>query len=73
MVWTRGQLENHSKEELIEEHFTVDNISTKLSELSKWFDDIWRFEDLSSDLTITKTCNRLVRVVQLERDAAANV
>ena len=73
MVWTRGQLENHSKEELIEELFTVDNISTKLSELSKWFDDIWRFEDLSSDLAITKSCNRLVRVVQLERDAAANV
>ena len=68
-------MENHSKEELIEKLITVDNISTKLSELSNWFDDIWRFEDLSSDLAITKSCNRLVnhRVVQLERDAAANV
>ena len=33
MVQTRSQLENLSKEELIEELITVDNISSKLSDL----------------------------------------
>ena len=49
MVRTRSQLENLSKEELIEEHIPVDDISSKLSDLSNGFDDfLRRFEVVSS-------------------------
>ena len=42
MVRTRSQLENLSKEELIEELITVDDISSKLSDLSNRFDGLLR-------------------------------
>ena len=76
MVQTRSQVENLSKEELIEELITINYILAKLSDLSNRFDNfLRRFEVLSSDLAITKTCSRLVikTVVQLERNAATNV
>ena len=48
MVRTRSQLENLSKEELNKELVTVDDISTKLSELSNRFDNfLRRFQVLS--------------------------
>ena len=75
MVRTRSQLENLSKEQLIEELITVDDITSKISDLTNRFDDfLRRFEIVSSDLAITKNCNRLLteRVVQLERDAVTN-
>ena len=75
MVRTRSQLENLSKEELIEELITVDDISSKLSDLSNRFDDfLRRFEVVSSDLAIARNCNKLLteRVVQLERNAVTN-
>ena len=74
MVTTRSQLENLSKEEPLEESIPIDNISTKLFELSNRFDDFLRFDLLSSDFAITKNCNRLFikRVVQLERNAVTN-
>ena len=75
MVWTRSQLENLSKEELIEELITVDDITSKISDLTNRFDDfLRRFEVVSSDLAITKNCNRLLteRVIQLERNAVTN-
>ena len=75
MVWTRCQLENLSKEELIEEFISVDNISSKLSDLSNLFNDfLRRFEVVSSDLAIARNCNKLLtkRVVQLERNAVTN-
>ena len=75
MVRTRSQLENLSKEELIEELITVDDITSKISDLTNRFDDfLRRFEVVSSDLAITKNCNRLLteRVVQLERNAVIN-
>ena len=50
MVRTRSQLENLSKEELIEELITVDDILSKLSDLSNRFDDfLRRLEVVSSD------------------------
>ena len=59
MVQTRSQLKKLSKEELIKELTTVNDISTKLSELSNRFDNILRrFEVFSSD--------------QLERNAFTN-
>ena len=75
MVRTRSQLENLSKEELIEELITVDDISSKLSDLSNRFDDFLRgFEVVSSDLAIARNCSKLLTeiVVQLERNAVAN-
>ena len=68
-------MENLSKEELIEELITVDDITSKISDLTNRFDDfLRRFEVVSSDLAITKHCNRLLteRVVQLERNAVTN-
>ena len=75
MVGTRSQLENLSKDELIEELITVDNTASKIPDLSNRFDDfLRRFEVVSSDLAITRNCHRLLteRVVQLERNAVTN-
>ena len=60
MVRTRSQLENLSKEELIEELITVEDISSKLSDLSNRFNDfLRRFEVVSSDIAIARNCNKL--------------
>ena len=75
MVRTKSQLENLSKEELIEELIIVDDITLKISDLTNRFDDFWRrFEVVSSDLAITRNCIRLPteRVIQLERNAVTN-
>ena len=75
MVRTRSQLENLSKEELIDELISVEDISSKLSDLTSRFDDfLRRYEVLSSELTISKNCNCLLdeRIVQLERNAVNN-
>ena len=59
MVRTRSQLENLSKEELIEELTSVNDMSSKLSDLSNRFDNfLRRFEVVSSDLAITRNWNR---------------
>ena len=76
MVRSRSQLENLSKGELIEELIIVDGITSKISDLTNRFDDFLRtFEVISSDLAITRNCNRLLteRFVQLERNAVTNV
>ena len=68
-------MENLSKEELIEELIIVDDITSKISDLTNRFDDfLRRFEVVSSDLAITRNCNRLLtkRVVQLENNAVTN-
>ena len=75
MVRTRSQLENLSKKELIEELISVEDISSKLSDLTNRFDDfLRRYEILNSELTVNKNCNSLLteRIVQLERNAASN-
>ena len=61
MVRTRSQLENLSKEELIDELISVEDISSKLSDLTSRFDDfLRRYEILSSELTVSKNCNHLL-------------
>ena len=75
MVRTRSQLENLSKKELIDGLISVEDISSKLSELTSRFDDfLKRYEILSSELAVSKNCNRLLgeRIVQLERNAVNN-
>ena len=76
MVRTRSQLENLSKEELIDELISVEDISSKLSDLTSRFDDfLRRYEILSLELTVSKNCNCLLgeRIVQLEKNAVNNV
>ena len=73
MVRTRSQLENLSKEEL--RNLLAEDISCKLSHLTSRFDDfLRRYEILSSELSINKTCNHILseRIVQLERNTVNN-
>ena len=75
MVQTRSQLENLSKEELIDELISVENISSKLSDLTSRFDDSLRqYENLNSELAVSKNCNHLLteRIVRLERNVISN-
>ena len=75
MVQTRSQLENLSKEKLIDELISVEDISSKLSDLTSCFNDFLRlYEILSSELTVSKNCNHLLgeRIVQLEKNAVNN-
>ena len=61
MVQTRSQLESLSKEELIEELNSVENISSKLIDLTSRSDDFMRrYEILNSELTVSKNCNSLL-------------
>ena len=73
MVLTRSQLENLSKEELIEKLIHVEDISSKLSNKSS-NDFLRQYEILNSELTVSKNCNRFLtaRIVQLERNAVSN-
>ena len=75
MVRTRSQLENLSKEELIHELISIENINSKLSDLISRFNDLKQYEILSSVLTVSKNCNCLLdeRIVQLERNTVNNV
>ena len=61
MVRTRSQLEQLSKDELIDERMSIEDISSKLANTTTQFDDfIRRFEALSSDLAVSKNCSRLL-------------
>ena len=71
MSQTRRQLENLSKEELIDELISVQDISSKLSDLTSRF--ISRLYDIfSSELTVSKHCNRLLTERFVERNAVSN-
>ena len=72
MVLTRSQIENFTREELIEELLQLSDISYQLKALSDRFDTfIAKNEELKSDLLITKNCNTLrhQRITQLKRNA----
>ena len=75
MVRTRSQLEHLSQDELIDELLSIEDISSKLANLTTQFDDFSRrFEILSSELAVSKNCNRLLseRIIQLERNLVNN-
>ena len=62
MVFTRSRLNEVSKEELIEELLSFDNLSEKVNDLTKKMDDFTtKFDRVFSELQISKTCNSLVR------------
>ena len=55
---------------------SVEDISTKLSDLTSCSDDLLRrYEILNSDLTVSKNCNRLLteKFFQLERNVVSNI
>ena len=75
MVRTRSQLENLSKDELIDEVHSLENfkndINVKFSELNDRFNDFEaKYEMFNSNLSITRRCNDLLieRLSQLERN-----
>ena len=72
MVLTRSQIENLTREELIEELLQLSDISYHLKALNHRFDTFAaKHEELKSALLITKNYNNLLhqRIIQLERNA----
>ena len=62
MVFTKSELNDLSKEELIEELLSFDNLSEKINDLTKKMDDFaTKFDRAFSELQISKTCNLLLR------------
>ena len=75
MVFTRSQIENLSREELIEELVKLSDITDWLKELGDKFDNFSKkYEEPKSDLVVTKKCNSLLysHIVQLEKNAVSN-
>ena len=79
MVRTRSQLENLSKDELIDEVLSLENfkndINTKFSELNDCFNNFQeKYEMVNSNLSISKHCNELLleHVTQLECNKLSN-
>ena len=75
MVRTRSQLQNLSKDELIDEVLSLENfkndINVKFSELNDRFNDFEaKYEMVNSNLSITRRCNDLLLefITQLERN-----
>ena len=73
MVRTRSQLENLSKDELIDEVLSLENfkndINMKFSELNDRFNNFEvKYKMVNSNLSITRCCNDLLleRITQLE-------
>ena len=72
---TRAQVDNLSREELIEELLKFSDITDKLNGLNNRFEDfIKKYDELHSELLISKNCNSLLlkRITNLERDAVNN-
>ena len=70
MVVTRSQLENLSKDELIDRLLQVENIEDKLEHLYKQFDNfLGKYNELHSGLQVSKNCSNLLhnRVIELEK------
>ena len=75
MVLTRAQVDNLSREELIEELLKFSAITDKLNGLNSRFEDfIKKYNELNSELLILKNCNSLLlkQITNLERNALNN-
>ena len=75
MVLTRAQVDNLSREELIEELLKFSDITDKLNGLNNRFEDfIKKYDELHSELLISRNCNSLLlkRITNLERNALNN-
>ena len=69
MAVTRFQLENLSKEELINRLLQVEKIEDKLEHLNKWFENFLRkCSELHSELQVSRRCSNLCNwVIKLEK------
>ena len=75
MVLTRAQVDNLSREELIEQLLKFSDITDKLNGLNCWFEDfIKKYDKLSCELLVSKNCNSLLlkHITSLERTALNN-
>ena len=60
MVVTRSQLENLSKDKLIDRLLQIVNIEDKLEHLNKQFDDfLGKYDELHSELQVSRNCSNL--------------
>ena len=76
MVLARSQIENLTREELIEELLQISDISGQSNAFNDRFDTFAvKHEEVKSDLLITKNCDTLLhqRIIQLQRNTANNV
>ena len=61
MVFTRSQIENLTREELIEELLQISDVSCQLKALNDRFDTFAaKHEELEFDFLITNICNTLL-------------
>ena len=70
MVVTRLQLENLSKDKLIDRLLQVENIEDKLQHLNKRFNNfLGKYNELHSELQVSKNYSNLLhnRVIELEK------
>ena len=75
MVLTRAQVDNLSREKLLEELLKFPDITDKLNDLNNRFKDfIKKYDELHSELLISRNCNSLLlkRITNLERSALNN-
>ena len=75
MVFTRSQIENLTREELIEELLQISDVSCQLKALNDRFDTFAaKHEELEFDFLITNICNTLLHhwIIQLEWNAVRN-
>ena len=75
MVFTRSQIKNLSREELVEELVKPSDITDRLKELKDKFHNFSKkYKELKSYLVVTKKSNSLLysRIVQLEKNAVIN-
>ena len=62
MVVTRSQLENLSKDELINRLLQVENREDKFEHLNKRFNNfLGKYNELHSELQVSKNCSNLLR------------
>ena len=75
MVFTRAQVDNLSRKELMEELLKFSDITDKLNGLNNRFEDfIKKYDELHSVLLISRNCNSLLikRITNLEHNALNN-
>ena len=66
MVVTRSQLENLSKDELIDRLLQIENIEDKLENLNKRLDNfLGKYNELHSELQVSRNCSNRVIVIEL--------
>ena len=75
MVFTRGQTENMSRDELVEELLKWSDVSSELSELTEKYNDfVSKHDKVYPELQIWRNCDNhlLQRIIQVEWNAVTN-